>query len=719
MDQKVLEAQKWYNSTYTGKSWFTKLTEDGITGYGTCLALCKALQYEIGVSGIDGMIGAGTLSACPTVSSTTTNKNLVKIVQCGFYCKGYECGSISGTYDAATKSAATLFRTHAGFPSTNGSMPPIFIKALLNTDAFVPIAGSKTYVRSAQQYLNNSYIIKLPNWGLIPCNGVADRNMMKAIIAALQYEEAGQTTSGVDGIYGNNTLNNAPTISLGTSKNAFVRIAQMCLMCMMEIDPGLDGIFNSSFQSKVKAFQSFYCLSSASSGVIDIVTWASLLSSKGLSTRPALACDASTQLNASMAKALYSNGYRYIGRYLTGTVGSGATERPKNLTRNELNTIFDAGLNVFAIFQEGAVNLTKFTYEQGRADAATALEAARSLGVPYGEIIYFAIDYDMTDENVTSNVIPYFRGIRKTINNNYNRYRIGIYGSRNVCSRVAAVGYSVSSFVSDMSTGFSGNLGYKIPDNWAFDQFYEYTFTGGGTSFGLDKVAYSGRYSGFGHIESHTSSDPIPVPTDEILVDRYREILKLMNVSPALGLSLDRTFVVDTPILYVEYKAGCNVNLTKDPDSEWTPALDIVNGSFDSNSLTHTQEIIDQISSETTVEFNKNGGVSVINKLSSEIGNGKVSVGIGVEGNRLKVIYQVEETVLSTEEGTYVLSTEITMIFRNMPTPEGFREIVQAALISGVIVAAGATGYVCALAFGSAGLAIAEFIIAVAAIQKK
>ena len=33
------------------------------------------------------------------------------------------------------------------------------------------------------------------------------------------------------------------------------------------------------------------------------------------------------------------------------------------------------------------------------------------------------------------------------------------------------------SFVADMSTGFSGNLGYVIPDNWSFDQFYETSFT--------------------------------------------------------------------------------------------------------------------------------------------------------------------------------------------------------------------------------------------------
>lgn len=48
-DSRVTEVQEWLNETYGAQSWFTKLTVDGMTGAGTCKALCKALQYEIGV----------------------------------------------------------------------------------------------------------------------------------------------------------------------------------------------------------------------------------------------------------------------------------------------------------------------------------------------------------------------------------------------------------------------------------------------------------------------------------------------------------------------------------------------------------------------------------------------------------------------------------------------------------------------------------------------
>ena len=42
---------------------------------------------------------------------------------------------------------------------------------------------------------------------------------------------------------------------------------------------------------------------------------------------------------------------------------------------------------------------------------------------------------------------------------------------REMFHRVSMPAYACSSSVGDMSTGFSGNLGFKIPDNWAFSQF--------------------------------------------------------------------------------------------------------------------------------------------------------------------------------------------------------------------------------------------------------
>lgn len=35
--------------------------------------------------------------------------------------------------------------------------------------------------------------------------------------------------------------------------------------------------------------------------------------------------------------------------------------------------------------------------------------------------------------------------------------------------------------------GYSGNLGYSMPNNWAFEQFHEYSILGSGFSFAVDK----------------------------------------------------------------------------------------------------------------------------------------------------------------------------------------------------------------------------------------
>ncbi|MDT3766532.1 DUF1906 domain-containing protein [Gleimia hominis] len=60
---------------------------------------------------------------------------------------------------------------------------------------------------------------------------------------------------------------------------------------------------------------------------------------------------------------------------------------------------------------------------------------------------------------VTSSILPYFQAVNANLGGGY---RVGIYASRNICTRVAEAGCSAASFVSDMSTGFSGNLGFQF-----------------------------------------------------------------------------------------------------------------------------------------------------------------------------------------------------------------------------------------------------------------
>lgn len=87
-----------------------------------------------------------------------------------------------------------------------------------------------------------------------------------------------------------------------------------------------------------------------------------------------------------------------------------------------------------------------------------------------------------------------------------------------------------------MSTGFSCNLGYSMPKNWAFDQFCELSSFSSSPSFPLDKDAYSGRDAGF------KKFDAVSTKTDEeIAQENLRAKVKIArnqyvyNVMEPLG----------------------------------------------------------------------------------------------------------------------------------------------------------------------------------------
>ena len=258
----------------------------------------------------------------------------------------------------------------------------------------------------------------------------------------------------------------------------------------------MNGEFNSSLQNLIKDFQLEYAL--PMTGKLDAITWASMLTSCGDTSRSASACDCATPLDEAKAQTLYNNGYRYVGRYLSGTAAGGVS---KALSTAEFEIAFRNGLRIFPIFQGSANYVSYFTENQAIIDVNNAYNYATNLGVPEGTIIYFAVDCDPLDTQITNYIIPYFKKLFETMRDSKDsKYKIGIYGTRNVCSRVSNLGYAVTSFVSDMSTGFSGNLGFKMPSNWAFDQFTTVWVGTGDGRIQIDKDGFSGRDLGISYI---------------------------------------------------------------------------------------------------------------------------------------------------------------------------------------------------------------------------
>lgn len=491
-DERVLQTQQWLNQTYGNNPKFVLVDEDGNTGNLTVKGLIRALQIELELE-VDGTFGNGTVNAFNTLfpnglgveveASSQQVTNIIYILQGGCYCKGYNPFGFTGKYNTTTANAIEKLQSDIGLESTNGITTGILMKVLLNTDAYVLVAKGDFKIREIQQALNRKYSDYI---GYIPTNGIYERNTNKALIKALQ-KEIGVT---VDGGWGQETIAALPVLQRnGTVKNKqTVYLLQYSLYCNGFDPNGFDGGYGAGVQKAVKNFQTFVKLEA--DGACGKQTWASLLISYGDKNRTTHVCDTRFEITSDRAKILKNNGYTVVGRYLTGGDF-------KELRDGEIERMLSEGINMFPIFQENARQASDFTATKGREHAHKAIEAATKKGVPLGSIIYFAVDYDAMDIEVTTNILPYFESIKTVFNSaidNIYRYKIGVYGARNVCSRVSENGYAISSFVSDMSSGFSGNLGYKLPQNWNYDQIANVTITDPiYGSLEIDKNIYSGN----------------------------------------------------------------------------------------------------------------------------------------------------------------------------------------------------------------------------------
>lgn len=515
-DVMVEESQKWLNKTYSDKSGYTSIPVNGKTGWTTIYALRKALQIELGITQTSNNFGPTTIQKfkerfpngiIEQQQGDSYESNIYGIIQCACWCKGYSTGSskITKHFYGGTGGAISELKKDAGIENSS-TVTLNVMKSLLSMDYFYSYDNSTRVVKmqEIQRYLNRKYSDIM---GLIPCDGIYNRATNKGMIYALQYEE-GIPIESINGNMGPSTKRCLPCIPYkGSEKNynglvystaqieSFIKLLNIGLYINKACSESsaLSNIFNAD---NIKLFQKKYGLEV--NGVSNLTTWLSLFISCGDKNRTAKACDCATILTEAKAKTLYENGYRYVGRYLSGKIVSGAS---KALSRNELQIAFNAGLRIFPIQQGNASYIEYFTTTRAVEDVNSAYDHAIKLGIPTGTVIYFAVDCDPQETDIISNILPYFKTVYETMRNiKKNKYQIGIYGTRNVCTKVSGAGYAVRSFVSDMSTGFSGNLGFLIPDNWAFDQFATVTVGDGEGQIEIDKDGFSGRDNGIGYI---------------------------------------------------------------------------------------------------------------------------------------------------------------------------------------------------------------------------
>ncbi|PWR09354.1 hypothetical protein DKT68_12385 [Micromonospora acroterricola] len=471
MDPMVLKAQQWVNATYASVPGYVRTAENGVTGWGIAFALTRALQHELGITELSDSFGPTTftkLSQYGEVGISSTNMNMRTIAEAALYCKGYSGGGLDGSFNTNTLSGLTAMVNNMGLAVgyVTGVAPKVF-KALLTMDAYVLLSGGDTYVQQIQRWMNRSYGNRR-DFYYGPCDGYFSRDVQKGLILAIQYE-LGMADGVANGVVGPGTkagLRSQAYVREGSVDNGergFVRLFQAALTFN-----GYDGHWSSSagtFDSRiefaVKHFQEFTKLPQSGAG--DYQTWMSLLLSTGDPERRGTAIDCMYPLNSATIATVKAAGYKHVGRYINGGTN-------KMLSHSEIALILDNGMSFFPLYQEWGDAVQYFSYDQGYEAGLAACSAARKFGIPYGTVLYFSVDFDALDSEITSAVAPHFRGVRDAVRADGNQYAIGVYGCRNVCRQLASLGLTTRSFVSGMSTGYSGNLGYPLPSNWAFDQ---------------------------------------------------------------------------------------------------------------------------------------------------------------------------------------------------------------------------------------------------------
>lgn len=279
-------------------------------------------------------------------------------------------------------------------------------------DAYTKVSGGTDDIRSIQRWLNGSYWTR-DAYTIGPCDGIYSRDVQKSMMIAIQYELG---IAAPNGNFGPATQAGLQTKNLGEgSSGLWVQLFSAACVFNSPVptgtsETGTPTTWRSSYDSKlrewVEIFQRFSKLDV--NGRSDYRTWAQLLVSMGDPDRPATGSDTRFEITASRAQWLRNNGYAVVGRYIYDPPGS---TLDKEIKPGELNTMFSNGLKVFPIYQDNARQLSDFTYSQGYQHALNAHSLASGYGFNRGTVIYFAVDYDATRDEIDAAIVPYFHGV--------------------------------------------------------------------------------------------------------------------------------------------------------------------------------------------------------------------------------------------------------------------------------------------------------------------
>lgn len=155
---------------------------------------------------------------------------------------------------------------------------------------------------------------------------------------------------------------------------------------------------------------------------------------------------------------LVDEGYAFVARYYA--IPEDTKIPGKILTPAEAQAISAAGLKIVAVWENGrADEHGYFTYAHGLRDGQAALALAAAIGQPDDTPIYFAVDFDATDDEIDSGVTSYFRGVIAAFG---SINRVGAYASGHVCDVLDGTALASRFWLA----GATGWAGYKEFAAW-------------------------------------------------------------------------------------------------------------------------------------------------------------------------------------------------------------------------------------------------------------
>ncbi|CAL8479563.1 glycoside hydrolase domain-containing protein [Caballeronia sp. S22] len=157
---------------------------------------------------------------------------------------------------------------------------------------------------------------------------------------------------------------------------------------------------------------------------------------------------------------------QFVIRYYSRT-----TQDPeKRISASEANALSGAGIDIVVVYQDRAREMVDFSHHRGEQDGQSAFEAAGAIGQPHGSAIYFAVDTDVSKDQIAAYVVSYFQGLTARISQlsgGAPYYRIGVYGSGRTCATLKSAGLVQLTRLAE-ATGWGGSRAYQ---DWDIKQF--------------------------------------------------------------------------------------------------------------------------------------------------------------------------------------------------------------------------------------------------------